>query len=599
VKNKHGLGSPNAGPNCPIGGSVQFSPQCYSNSSFSFSKRGRSCFTVLVHISEVVASRVCMAHATPMALDEKISSSDVEAKSATADALPVYDETVFGGNTGDIADMQRLGKKQEFKRSFGFLATLGFISIYMATWEFVLVSLGLNLINGGFGGLFWTFLLTTLCYSSIVASLAELESMAPTSGGQYHWVSEFAPESSQKFLSYVAGWMSTLGWLASVASSTFVVATLVEVLVILTRDPDFAFPAWQYVLLTFAFTFVTIFFNTWGAKSLPALETFSLFGHIAGFFVVFIALWATCPRNTAHQVFVEVIDNGGWSNGGVACLVGQSAVIYTNLGSDSAVHISEEVEDASLVVPRAMWWSFVANVFFGILMLVTMLFCIGPLDDAIASTAPYLNLFANTGSTGVAVLLSIIIFLLIFAGNITALATCSREVWAFSRDNGLPFSHWIAKMNHKAAVPYNSVYVVSFFSCVILCINFGSTFAFNIIVSMSLLALLSTYMISIGCVLLKRIRGEPLPHARWSLGRAGIFINGFAFIYSAFAIVWSSFPPALPAVVTTTNWGPAVWFGVLLLSIVLYFVYGKHHYTPPVMYVEGRRAEGVAFQSTD
>jgi hypothetical protein len=28
---------------------------------------------------------------------------------------------------------------------------------------------------------------------------------APTSGGQYHWVSEFAPASSQKFLSYITG----------------------------------------------------------------------------------------------------------------------------------------------------------------------------------------------------------------------------------------------------------------------------------------------------------------------------------------------------------------------------------------------------------
>jgi hypothetical protein len=28
---------------------------------------------------------------------------------------------------------------------------------------------------------------------------------APTSGGQYHWVSEFAPKKYQKFLSYMTG----------------------------------------------------------------------------------------------------------------------------------------------------------------------------------------------------------------------------------------------------------------------------------------------------------------------------------------------------------------------------------------------------------
>ena len=47
---------------------------------------------------------------------------------------------------------------------------LGFISIYMATWEFVLVSLSAGLLNGGFGGLFWVFIGTVMCFGSVVAS---------------------------------------------------------------------------------------------------------------------------------------------------------------------------------------------------------------------------------------------------------------------------------------------------------------------------------------------------------------------------------------------------------------------------------------------
>lgn len=31
---------------------------------------------------------------------------------------------------------------------------------------------------------------------------------APTAGGQYHWVSEFAPRKYQKFLSYITGMYS-------------------------------------------------------------------------------------------------------------------------------------------------------------------------------------------------------------------------------------------------------------------------------------------------------------------------------------------------------------------------------------------------------
>lgn len=40
---------------------------------------------------------------------------------------------------------------------------------------------------------------------------------APTTGGQYHWVSEFAPREHQKFLSYLMGWLCVLGWQTSVS----------------------------------------------------------------------------------------------------------------------------------------------------------------------------------------------------------------------------------------------------------------------------------------------------------------------------------------------------------------------------------------------
>lgn len=115
-----------------------------------------------------------------------------------------YDATL-GNTANDILDMSRLGKKQEFKRNFDFVSTLGFISIYMATWEFVLVSLSAGFTNGGYGGLFWTFIGTVICYSTIVASLAELESMAPTSGGQYHWASEAALPKASPVLSMNTG----------------------------------------------------------------------------------------------------------------------------------------------------------------------------------------------------------------------------------------------------------------------------------------------------------------------------------------------------------------------------------------------------------
>lgn len=118
-------------------------------------------------------------------------------------------------------------------------------------------------------------------------------------------------------------------------------------------------------------------------------------------------------------------------------------LLTLHTGSDSACHISEEISDAGLTVPRVMWWSFVLNVLLGILMLITMLFCIGTLDEAVNAEVPYLQLFVNTGSNAVAFALTIILLILIFSGNITALATTSRakfspflEIEGFHSRNG-------------------------------------------------------------------------------------------------------------------------------------------------------------------
>lgn len=246
-----------------------------------------------------------------------------------------------------------------------------------------------------------------------------------------------------------------------------------------------------------------------------------------------------------------------------------------------------------MTVPRAMWWSFLMNVFMGVIALITMLFCIGSLEDAMNAEVPYIQLFINSGSNALAYALTIILFLLIFSGNITALATTSREVFAFSRDRGFPFSNWLSKIERRHLVPFNAVYATAFWSAVLCLINLGSTTAFEIIISLTLLALLSTYMLSIGCVCLKRLRGERLPKARWSLGRYGLPINFFAFCYCGFAIVFSCFPSSLPVDTSTANWAPAVWAGVILLSFITYLLHGKRHFTAPVVFVAGMRVGGL------
>lgn len=71
-------------------------------------------------------------------------------------------------------------------------------------------------------------------------------------------------------------------------------------------------------------------------------------------------------------------------------------------------------------------------------------------------------------------------------------------------------------------------------------INLGSKKAFEAMISLATVALMATYIISIGCVLLKRLRGETLPSARWSLGRSGLGVNVVAIVYTSWSVSWSA-----------------------------------------------------------
>lgn len=90
-------------------------------------------------------------------------------------------------NAADIYDMARMGKPQEMKRNFKSVTMFGFSVILMASWEGILSTAALGLGNGGSAGLLYTNLATWIGFLAVYASLGEQGSMAPTSGGQYHW----------------------------------------------------------------------------------------------------------------------------------------------------------------------------------------------------------------------------------------------------------------------------------------------------------------------------------------------------------------------------------------------------------------------------
>lgn len=76
----------------------------------------------------------------------------------------------------------------------------------------------MSFFEGGLAGSIYLFIGVWFGMITVIASIAEMASMAPTAGGQYHYVSELAPRNLQAFLSYLVAWFSCLGWVAGTST---------------------------------------------------------------------------------------------------------------------------------------------------------------------------------------------------------------------------------------------------------------------------------------------------------------------------------------------------------------------------------------------
>lgn len=122
-------------------------------------------------------------------------------------------------------------------------------------------------------------------------------------------------------------------------------------------------------------------------------------------------------------------------------------------------------------------------------------------------------------------------------------------------------------------------------------INFGSEAAFNAVLSVSNAALIFSYIISIGCIRLKRLRGEALLPRRWSLGKFGGPLNDLSLAFLLIAFAFSFFPimPLLDSAVWAAefNWSSVIFASTCLLALTYYLAGGgREKYIAPVSLIK-------------
>ncbi|GIJ86412.1 hypothetical protein Asppvi_005300 [Aspergillus pseudoviridinutans] len=505
----------------------------------------------------------------------------------------------------DVTDLARLGKKSVLKRTFGILSTLGFSCTILATWEGLFNTLLLPLSNGGPGGAVYAFIFAWTGTACCFVVISELASMAPTSGGQYHWCAMLAPPNHMKFLSYMTGWVTVIGWQAAFASSSFLAGTQIQGAVRLGHELYQAQP-WHGTLIMWAAVLLALGINLVGGKLLPRLETVILVVHLLGFFAILIPLTYMADHKSSHDVFLNFVNSGGFPTQGLSWFVGMTGCVFAFAGGDAAVHMAEEVRNASVAIPRAILLSVLINGALGFGMLIAVFFCLGDLDAALASPTgyPYMEIFRQaTNSTSGALGMTSILLIIGVCSVIGMLAATSRQFWSFARDRAVPGWRIWSKVSPGNCLPTYSILLTMTVCCLLGLINIGSSVALNAVVSMAVSGLYLSYLMVGSLLLYRRCTGAisqydhgedgavNVPGAKLAWGPFhvpgiwGTAVNTYAVIYMVIVVFFSFWPSQMSVDKTTMNFSVVGTVGTILLALLYYVLRARKVYTGPVMEV--------------
>lgn len=526
----------------------------------------------------------------------------METASSTFDGIEILpNPKVNSQSFNDDLRLQHLGKRPLLKRSFGFMSVLGFTCSVMASWEGILVTSIGGFINGGPAGDIWGFLFNWIGTLATFTTIGELASMAPTVGGQYHWVAMTAPKKWKNFLSYLTAWLTLLAWQAMAASIACFLATLTQGMIVLTRPTYVAHP-WHTVLLMWAFMGFTVAVNSSTSRILANFEGLALIIHLAGFFCILVPLVYYAPKTDAHSVFTTFLNGGGWSSQVISVCVGLPASAGPLLGADSAVHMSEEIQSAATVVPKAILYTILINGILAFAMVISMFFCAGDLHAAIQAGHrlffPFLHIFRQAVSSSTfACVMGAVILVTSIPCAVGVYATASRMIWSFSRDQGLPFSDGLVKLT-KNNMPGRAIITTLSITVLVSFVVLLSAVVFNALLSLSVAALYSSYLLVCALLLWRRWTGavasqhdlntmivdhNQLVWGPWHVREPwGTIINGISCAYLTFIWFWTFWPAKTPTTPQTANFSVLLFGSAIIVCIVWYHCRAKRFFKGPI-----------------
>lgn len=248
--------------------------------------------------------------------------------------------------------------------------------------------------------------------------------------------------------------------------------------------------------------------------------------------------------------------------------------------------MSDEVKKARIRVPKSMITSVILNAVMQFAYMLTVLFTIGDVNRVAQDPLPIIQVYYQaTGSKSATNLFVAMLGLIFFISFFNVFASVSRLLWAFSRDNGLPFSAVFARVHPKLKMPLNTLILIGACLCILALINVASSAAFNAFISLPALALYISYLFPILFLFIRRMSTKhptPIPWGPFHLGKWGPIVNIGAILYIVFMLIWMPFPSVLPVNGSNMNYAGPIVGTIILGALGDWCISGRKRFQVPI-----------------
>jgi len=459
-----------------------------------------------------------------------------------------------GGQTTDEQILASFGYTQELRRA------LKLFSLYAVAFSIISITTGITLNyafavnNFGPAGI-WTWLIAGLGQLFLALIIAELGTRIPLAGYAYQWGARLVNSSYGWFVGFIG-----LGYLSVGGAGITLLATAPLTAILFGFDVENArvvlFIAYVLLLLPMVVNIISVQV----AARVNNLAVFTEILGMVGFGIALFFAWAIkgTDRGVTHGIgFLTQHATVGslWYGFALAGLIG----IFTIVGFELAADLSEEAVNARVTVPKAVVWSVISSVILGFIALIGFTIALPDVKspDLIGTVAFWFGTFWEK------VFLTLVVTS-IFALTVVGTAAQARLVYSLARDNMLPFSKTLRKVNPTTKTPIVAMVVMFFIVAGFLQYGYlaggGASGAFGALIGATSILPFIVYLLVVVAYGIRRKQLAAVPGA-FNLGRwAGpVFAITLAWVLIALGVV------TLPSVFRKADW---VSLGVVGLAFV-------------------------------